>query len=153
MSKVIERTFRPLTFCAFLLALAAHADELHDCIAIKDDTARLACYDRALGRNVAAPPATAADTEFGLSGALKQKKEPAKKVPETVTMRVASVQKNADGTFDLAMDNQQTWRTLETSWSIDFAPADEVIVKRGFAGSYLLRKSKENRTLRATRID
>lgn len=98
-------------------------------------------------------PVKAAHTDFGMTPALKQKQEPVSKVPDVLTMHVSSVRKNADGTFDLAMDNQQTWRTLESNWSIDFAPADEIIVKRGFTGSYLLRKRSDNRALRAKRIE
>jgi hypothetical protein len=86
--------------------VALAAGDPRSCVAIADDAARLACYDRALGRSAvskpapaataaaaasaapaAAPAATAAPTapikkdpvgEFGLSEEAKQAKDPAK---------------------------------------------------------------------------
>jgi hypothetical protein len=89
-----------------------------------------------------------------MTATLKQKQEPAaNKIPDVITMHVTSVQKNADGTVNLTMDNQQRWRTLETNWSVDFAPADEIVIKHGLSGAYYLRKSDNNRSLRARRIE
>jgi hypothetical protein len=150
----IANNLKYLIVCAILGALRAEADEARDCIAIDNDAARLACYDRALGRNAHAPVAEPPSAEFGMTPALKQKQEPAaNKTPDVITVHVMNVQKNADGTFNLIMDNAQTWRTLESVWSVDFAPADEIVIKRGLIGAYYLRKNNDNRGLRAKRIE
>ena len=153
--------------CA-LSAWAASGSDGASCVAVNDDTARLACYDRAFGRNAdsraaaaAAPvPATAAPAtaaraapaaaapkdpvaEFGLTEAAKQAKDPAKAAaaaaaPTSVTAKVISVRFRKYGEFVVTLDNGQVWEQNEPMPSAIVRVGDTVTVKKAVLGSYTL---------------
>jgi len=155
---------------AGVCALSARASSGSDgasCVAVSDDAARLACYDRAYGRNAAgktaatasraapAPaampahvtpgPATPKDpvAEFGLTEAAKQAKDPAKaaeaaKAPTSVTAKVISVRFKKYGEFVVTLDNAQVWEQNEPMPSAIVRVGDTVTVKKAVLGSYTL---------------
>jgi hypothetical protein len=158
-------------FAAGLCALSARASSGSDgasCVAVNDDAARLACYDRAFGRNassrsagtaaaVAAPvaaataaratPAPAAPkdpvAEFGLTEAAKQAKDPAKAAaaaaaPTSVTAKVISLRFKKYGEFVVTLDNAQVWEQNEPMPSAIVRVGDTVTVKKAVLGSYTL---------------
>jgi len=144
---------------AGVCALSAGASSGSDgasCVAVSDDAARLACYDRAYGRNAASKtaaspvrvtPAPAAPkdpvTEFGLTEAAKQAKDPAKaaeaaKAPTSVTAKVISVRFKKYGEFVVTLDNGQVWEQNEPMPSAIVRVGDTVTVKKAVLGSYTL---------------
>jgi hypothetical protein len=165
---------------AGVCALSARASSGSDgasCVAVSDDAARLACYDRAYGRNAAsksaatagaaaaataaapkspavasptavhAAPAAATPkdpvTEFGLTEAAKQAKDPAKaaeaaKAPTSVTAKVISVRFKKYGEFVVTLDNGQVWEQNEPMPSAIVRVGDTVTVKKAVLGSYTL---------------
>lgn len=140
------------------------AGDPHSCVAIADDAARLACYDRALGHSAApkpaptAPAAAAATTaaaapaapvkkdpvgEFGLSEQAKQAKDPAKAAeaaaaPDSITGRVMSVRWRKYGEFVVTLDNAQVWAQIEPMPSAVVRVGDTVTIKKALFGSYTL---------------
>ena len=166
--------------CAASSARASPGSDGASCVAVSDDAARLACYDRAYGRNAAsksaatagaAAAATAAGaaapkspavasptavhaapaaatpkdpvTEFGLTEAAKQAKDPAKaaeaaKAPTSVTAKVISVRFKKYGEFVVTLDNGQVWEQNEPMPSAIVRVGDTVTVKKAVLGSYTL---------------
>jgi hypothetical protein len=147
-----------------LPARAATGSDGASCVAVSDDAARLACYDRAYGRNApgktaaTAAPAAAATAaraapapaapkdpvaEFGLTEAAKQAKDPAKaaeaaKAPTSVTAKVISVRFKKYGEFVVTLDNAQVWEQNEPMSSAIVRVGDTVTVKKAVLGSYTL---------------
>jgi len=158
-------------------ARASSGSDGASCVAVSDDAARLACYDRAYGRNAAsksaatagaaaaataaapkspavasptavhAAPAAATPkdpvTEFGLTEAAKQAKDPAKaaeaaKAPTSVTAKVISVRFKKYGEFVVTLDNGQVWEQNEPMPSAIVRVGDTVTVKKAVLGSYTL---------------
>ena len=144
------------------------AGDPRSCVTIADDAARLACYDRAMGRTAApkpapvtpvAPAAAAAATsaaaapaapvkkdpvgEFGLSEEAKQAKDPAKAAeaaaaPDSITGRVMSVRWRKYGEFVVTLDNAQVWAQIEPMPSAVVRVGDTVTIKKALFGSYTL---------------
>ena len=144
------------------------AGDPRSCVTIADDAARLACYDRAMGRTAApkpapvtpvAPAAAAAATsaaaapaapvkkdpvgEFGLSEQAKQAKDPAKAAeaaaaPDSITGRVMSVRWRKYGEFVVTLDNAQVWAQIEPMPSAVVRVGDTVTIKKALFGSYTL---------------
>jgi FtsP/CotA-like multicopper oxidase with cupredoxin domain len=165
---------------AGVCALSARASSGSDgasCVAVSDDAARLACYDRAYGRNAASKSAAAAGaaaagtaaapkspavasptavhaapaaatpkdpvTEFGLTEAAKQAKDPAKaaeaaKAPTSMTAKVISLRFKKYGEFVVTLDNGQVWEQNEPMPSAIVRVGDTVTVKKAVLGSYTL---------------
>jgi hypothetical protein len=141
--------------CA-LSARASSGSDGASCVAVNDDATRLACYDRAYGRNAAsrnaataahAAPAAAAPkdpvAEFGLTEAAKQAKDPAKAAaaaaaPTSVTAKVISVRFRKYGEFVVTLDNGQVWEQNEPMPSAIVRIGDTVTVKKAALGSYAL---------------
>lgn len=151
----------------FLLAVAAAApgraaaaNDVQACVAIADDAARLACYDRAVGRTgsrppaaaVAAPAAAAATApaaaaaaasdpaaEFGLTEAAKRAKSPSKPAePQSISARVVSLRWRKYGEFVVTLDNGQVWEQIEPMPAATVRIGDSVTVKKALLGSYTL---------------
>jgi hypothetical protein len=177
---------RIAVLCACLVAgvcaLSARASSGSDgasCVAVSDDAARLACYDRAFGRNAASrtagtatPAATAATAaraapaaatpedpvaEFGLTEAAKQAKDPAKaaqaaNAKTSVTAKVISVRFKKYGEFVVTLDNGQVWEQNEPMPSAIVRVGDTVTVKKAALGSYSLITVRRVAT-RVRRVD
>lgn len=143
------------------------AGDPRSCVAIADDAARLACYDRAMGHTAAPKPAPVAPTataapaatsaaaapaapvkkdpvgEFGLSEQAKQAKDPAKAAeaaaaPDSITGRVMSVRWRKYGEFVVTLDNAQVWAQTEPMPSAVVRVGDTVTIKKALFGSYTL---------------
>lgn len=150
-----------LSICAgAVLALPAGyaraTDDPHKCVTVADDAARLACYDRAFGRTPAAkaapsaqatapvgstaPTATGSASEFGLSEAQRQAKDPARAAssPESISAKAISVRWRKYGEFVVTLDNGQVWEQLEPMPSAVVKVGDSVTIKKGWLGSYML---------------
>ena len=137
-------------------AWAAPAPDGASCVAVNDDAARLACYDRAFGRKaassrtaataasaapVAAPPTSAIPApaapkdpvaEFGLTEAARQAKDPVKAAeaaaaPTSVTAKIISVRFRKYGEFVVTLDNAQVWEQNE--------PMPSAVVRESCSGS------------------
>jgi len=135
-----------------LLAAAAIAPAQSDdaramiaCRSLTDDTARLACYDRAVQRIDADPAdrekASRAQRErFGLAGANAPAAAVARQARpekiERIDAKVRSVGFIGDGRYSILLDDGATWVFVEEI-SVQPKVGDAVVIRRGLLGSYM----------------
>lgn len=153
-----------------LLLAAAPADPLADlrvCAAQADDAKRLACYD-AIARprpETPAPAAVAAagivaptaEEQFGYRGNLareeldrEEQKVQAAKLEELVA-RITAVSSQPQGEFVITLDNDQVWVQKRPEANVRPKIGDEVTIKAGMLGSFLL-VTKSGRSTRVARL-
>ena len=153
------RTCIPLSIFAGLLALSSLSvvkaesalsglpEALQECVNESDDTLRLACFDREMGKlsetaesTPAAEPADTASSEekFGIAPKREESKE-----LMNLTATVVEVSFSTNRTFTIWLDNDQVWRQ-KYSGSFRIKAGDEVtIAKGGFGGYSLKRKGRQ----------
>lgn len=125
---------------------AAVPPEFLTCSRIQQNGERLACYDRALaylqgsGEKVSAP---SAESSFGLQTSVTDvhaepvKPEQSEATLSSVTASVNDVSATRDG-LRISLDNGQTWRQTTGSTAFAPKPGDQVTVRRGALGSFLM---------------
>ena len=116
------------------------------CGEIKDDKARLACYDKSLAtkNEQVTGHKDKAPQEFGLE---RQKEYEQDKI----SAHVKSIKKNPYGLAKITLDNGQVWKQLDGG-NIRLKTGDEVTINRGALGSFNLRKAGYNRLFKVKRI-
>ena len=133
------------------------------CAAEKDDARRLACFDAAVDRAQAAPPnqppAVAAaplskEEKFGLRGELKQEK--VQKVPELQELEqlqaeITKVSSKPHGELVVTLENGQVWTEIQTNSGARVKAGDQVTIKAGVLGSFLL-VAPNGRSTKVTRV-
>ncbi len=156
--------------CAALaLGAAAGADDslpAHPCAQLRDDGARLACYDHAFGKPggeapsapppelpqpppqpqslppPAAEPQPPALDRFGFTTRQVERTNPAAEkpvaVPDRIQATVTAITYRSDGKFTATLDNGQVWSQAETNTKVRPAVGETVTVRRATLGSYLL---------------
>ncbi len=149
------------------------------CPAIQADIARLACYDKAMGRvpsEMTAAPESAAkqDTTVEDSGIEQETvsdidpeelfgisaDETEKVVEEAIGIesidaieaRVVEVHQNPAGKLIVVLENQQRWIQLDSK-RLNLAPGEAVRIRRGVMDSFLMDKSTGSRSIRVKRTD
>ena len=178
LSETIPRKVRNVirkSLCCCLLAAhsswllaAASADplaDLRDCAAQADDAKRLACYD-AIARPRPEPlaPAAAAgavaptaEEQFGYRGNLAREEldHEEQKAQETkleqIVARVTAVSAQPQGEFVITLDNDQVWVQKRPEANVRPKVGDEVTIKAGLLGSFLL-VTKSGRSTRVARF-
>jgi len=143
-----------------IAATPAQADApSHPCAATVDPEARLDCYDRAFPPVASAVDLDAsrreqAQRDFGLSAVQKRELAPAEQREATqdrIDARVSSVSVRANGQRVVTLDNEQIWLITEVTDKGYLKPGDEVVVRRGAIGNFLLR-TPGRVTLRVRRV-
>jgi hypothetical protein len=170
----------PVITSALVVFLLAGSDsELLECQAIQTDTARLACYDKAMGRATsemapAPEPVATQDTVVEDSGIEQETvsdidleelfgisaNETEKLVEEAIGIesidaieaRVTKVHRNPAGKMVIALENQQRWIQLDSK-RLNLHPGEKVRVRRGAMNSFLMAKSVGGLSIRVKRID
>jgi hypothetical protein len=158
------RPGRPVSFQLTALIVAAAlptlviGDGLGNCRAIADDRARLACYD-AIADNtppVTDPPATiSAESLFGRDAAQTSavlQQQTGITPPQILDVKIRSVETRADGKLRLSLQNDQRWEQIDGR-PLDLAAGDQVRIRKGAFGSYLLYKQTGGRSMRVRRTD
>ena len=150
---------------AALISAAANADlreALDACQAIAADAERLACYDAVVapGHAQAAPdsaPAPApvahrpaqrndgaasrradADAAFGAEALPAGQERPGAPRTERLAATITRVQALPRGNFRLTLGNGQVWQELRSERGTRYAVGDEVEIRRGMFGAYIL---------------
>jgi hypothetical protein len=124
-----------------------------DCRPLRDDAARLACYDKAmdaLGQALAQGEVTAVDRAqvqsvrrqaFGFtlpSLSLFDHGAKPEEISEVV-LAVESAQRNPDGKWVVQLEGGQVWRQIDTGdFSRDPKPGARATIKRAMLGSYMM---------------
>lgn len=162
---------------------AALPDALEKCAALRDDGARLACFDRIAGR--AAPAAAETETpsappgdsrtddeasdggrgdsaarepgadQFGRANNPVAAKRDEKKaaVPGEISAIIVRIEEAPRGERTVYLDNGQVWQESSRNRRLALVAGDEVRIKSGLFGAYKLIGAGGNRYTRASRID
>lgn len=145
------------------------ADQLSACVAIKDDSARLACFDRAAGaftlartnhQLIVVDRTQARKTRqalFGLS--LPKIHLFGSDEADSGEVEVRELRSTVAGTRNLGHDkwswtlaDGSTWQTTEPSNDAQFVKArDEIVIKSGILGSYVAKVSGQAYKVMRTR--
>lgn len=161
---------RKLTAVIFSMAVTAAAADgaLEGCRDIRDDGARLACYDAASAR--AAPPPAAApalapptpppaapqptpEDLFGRDAVTSEamvREAAGIERPESLDGVIARVTTTAYGKRVVTLGNGQVW-TQTDSVALKLEPGDTVTIRRAALGSYLLGPRGGGHSMRVTR--
>lgn len=168
-----------LTCVAAMLAIpsiAAAEDAgalLRACRGEKDDTKRLACYDREIDRvdgqpvagstasaasaTPAAPaaPEPTAEERFGHTGAMNReeadrKKEEPRQLSE-LHATVTEIWTRADGLMVLTLDNGQIWKQIRPDSHFRLKAGEKVKIQPAALGSFLL-SGPSKRSTRVSRV-
>jgi hypothetical protein len=120
-----------------LAASSGLSDALQACTQERDDSKRLACYDREVARLAAKP-----DKSFGLSPQQQNKLEPPelrdKPKPQALSSSVSALSQRADGRTVLTLANGQVWVQGEAWTAMPVSVGDTITIKPGALGSFQL---------------
>jgi len=142
-------------------ALAAAAElppQLETCAALRRDSERLLCYDKAVAQIRAGSegvPAPTAENMFGANSDVlgdkahqpTVKREELKQISGTVT----SLHRGDDGMIQLVLDNGQVWRQTDVDVRLLVEPGDKVTVVRAAMGTFRIT-DKSGRHARFRRV-
>ena len=156
---------------AGILCIAIPQAEAHDlpaalaaCSAEKDDTQRLACYDREVGRaggqsaassvTASAPAATPQSPEerFGYRGVLAREEQERVKSATLGQLEatVTEISKRGDGALIMTLDNGQVWAQNRPDAFFRLKVGESVKIEPAALGSFLMI-GPSKRTARVTR--
>jgi hypothetical protein len=169
-SVLLMLTLWPLTL------VAQSGSAIEACAQLRDDQARLACFDRevaaqkarealhsqpsaAVPAHVAAAPAAAApqlteEQKMGLTPARIQQLEKPPGAPpplKELTVTVESISVDGNGHQMFTLGNGQIWRQVELDGSFSIHPGDSVVISRGVSNSYFMSFGKHRNT-RVSRV-
>ena len=168
-----------ITSAIAVFLLAGSDSELLECQAIQTDTARLACYDKAMGRatsEMTAVPESVATQDTAIEDSDSEQEtisdidpeelfgisanETEKVIEEAIGIesidaieaRVTEVYRNPVGKLIVVLENQQRWKQLDSK-HLRLAPGEEVRIRRGAMNSFLMAKSGGGLSIRVKRTD
>ena len=142
-------------------ALAGAADlppQLEACAALRRDTERLLCYDRAVaqirtGTDGAVAPS--AENMFGANTDILAAKTPQAEVKreelKQISGTVTSLRRSDDGMIHLTLDNGQVWRQQDADVRLLVAEGDKVTIVRALMGTFRIT-DKTGRFARFKRV-
>jgi len=157
---------------------AADTASVLACTAIRDASARLACFDRtvpSLGPATlggapsadtprvqgpgaapavaaAAPPAAPREQTFGAERLPEQRAaEEARREEDVLYAAIRSIQETAGNNYRVELDNGQVWQTKQNR-AVKLKAGEKVEVQRAMLGSYALILPDRNLFLRAERV-
>lgn len=160
------QTGRPASFQVAILLVAtslpmlATGTGLDSCRSIVSDGERLACYDalasdKPPASDAAAPTTISAESLFGRDAAQTSavlQQQTGITPPETLDTGIRSVETRASGKLLITIANGQRWEQIDGR-PPDLAAGDQVRIRKGAFGSYLLYKQAGGRSIRVRRID
>lgn len=137
-----QRRMLFLLLCMSAPLFASAAGPGHTCASVVDPDARLACYDKAFP-----PPAEVHEAatrkgidDFGLEGSTTLRSQ-ARSLgvvdPDSVAASVVQVDYDG-GRRRIVLDNGQTWVLAESASAGPLRRGDEVRVRKGLMGGFLL---------------
>lgn len=162
MSNSLLRAVAGFALVPALAFAAGPSKSSHACAAVASPEERLACYDAAFPPTVD-PVAEAAAREaaqerarqdFGLNRVQLREREPERfrdETPDRIEAKVAGISQRPSGERVVTLDNGQVWLLTEATSKGPLAAGDQVSIKAGAMGSFLL-VTPGRATLRARRI-
>jgi hypothetical protein len=148
---------------ALMLLVAADAaaaklpEALEPCVAMRRDSERLACFDRAVaaiesGKSDAA--ATSPESLFGSNAEVAQssaKSDSKHDELKQISGSVAYTRRGDDGMIVVTLDNGQVWRQQDANVTLTVEPGDPVTVVRASMGTFRIT-DKRGRSARFKRL-
>jgi hypothetical protein len=145
-----------LVYCT-LGSTAELPPQLEACAALRRDTERLLCYDRAVAQirsGADGAPAPSAENMFGANSDMgsrhpqaEVKREELKQISGTVT----SLRRGDDGMIHLTLDNGQVWRQQDSDVRLMVAEGDTITIVRASMGTFRIT-DKSGRFARFKRV-
>jgi hypothetical protein len=130
----------------------APSDSLLACTELTSDTARLACFDRAmqeLKKNTSNEPPVTPEQKFGLSNGQVREldaKQGSSPTPTAVHAHVVSVSRYMNERQVFVLDNVQSWQQVESDPYFTAQNGQEVTISNGLLGSFWLSTDPRHRT-------
>ncbi|BAO44702.1 hypothetical protein [Thiolapillus brandeum] len=134
---------------SLLSGLALAAPGWQECRQLPGNAERLACYDdyaAMLEKKNAPPTQEEQKAAFGLP-----KTSPADTV-QGVQAGIRKIEKTSRGQRILYLDNDQVWRQVGNSSQPRLKSGDTITIERGALGSFVLRQTNSNRSMRVKRL-
>lgn len=167
MKRADIRRLSALLFCCLIGSVHA-AEDLQQCRAIADATARLLCYDQYVDAQTAsvattsvpaattvtaspattstAPAKTARDEAlFGTSG------ETIESQIADLTVQVQTISTDSRQKLLLTMQNGQRWQQLDNAF-LKVSQGDSCVISSGVFGSYTMKCQQGTKSIRVKRI-
>jgi hypothetical protein len=158
----------PLSLATLLLSSLANATpaDVLKCTELRDDAARLACYDRTVPGLRALPPQAAAvaqppkspappvppEQRFGAERLNKEDKQAAlAEDVETINATLKDAYERSPGRWVFTLDNGQVWQQVVTQSLNGVKPGRKVTIEKGVFGSYNLRVDGIKALIKVTR--
>jgi hypothetical protein len=143
------------------LAEGAAASELPEalkpCVAMRRDSERLACFDRAVSAIESGETDAAAMSPENLFGSNAEVTESSAKSDnkrdelKQISGSVAYTRRTDDGMIVLTLDNGQVWRQQDANVTLTVEPGDAVTVVRASMGTFRIT-DKRGRSARFKRL-
>jgi hypothetical protein len=130
---------------------------IETCSALRQDSERLACYDKAVADIRAGRSTSDANAQnmFGANedtrGAADQQRNIQRDELREITAKVTSLRRTPDGMMLLELDNGQVWRQLDSESALIIEVADTVKVARASMGTFRI-SDKRGRSARFRRM-
>ncbi len=147
-----------VTVATVLLLLAApqgKADVIDVCGPEKADSARLACFDRAVAARRAGVTDTheLTDASVGLQGQFHRPRQEAvaAELPVPVVAHIAAMHRVSAKEFAFELDNGQVWQQVEAVTALDVRLQESVRITPGVLGAFFLTTAQKQ-TFRVKRI-
>lgn len=138
------------------LGAAELPDQFKPCVAVRRDSERLACYDRAVAaiEPGAAAPAPSAEDMFGANDETEKSPEDSDKKRDElrqISGSVISTRHGDDGMIVVTLDNGQVWRQQDGNVTLTIESGDTVSVVRASMGTFRIT-DKRGRSARFKRL-
>ena len=130
-------------------------DAIKSCATMRNDTERLACYDRAVAHIESGEAAPSKENMFGANTALATPKKPERETQgedlQQITGKVVAVSHAEGGSVILTLDNGQVWRQQDSDATLVIEIDDSVTISRASLGTFRLT-DKRGRSARFRRV-
>ena len=129
-------------------------EAIKSCTQMRNDTERLACYDRAVAHIESGEAAPSKENMFGANTALATPRKPERDADDDlkqITGKVVAVSHSEAGTMTLTLDNGQIWRQQDADATLVIEIDDSVTISRASLGTFRLT-DKRGRSARFRRV-
>lgn len=130
-------------------------EAIKSCVGMRNDTERLACYDRAVAHIESGEAAPSKENMFGANTSLATPKKPEQAAQDEdlkqITGKVVAVSHSEAGSAILTLDNGQVWRQQDADATLVIEIDDSVTISRASLGTFRLT-DKRGRSARFKRV-
>jgi hypothetical protein len=131
-------------------------DKVQACSQMRQDTARLACFDQLtyISNSTKLAPTTALTAsqvdDFSKGHVKKTAEEVAKEI-NSITLTISTLSKTVRGQWKLIFENGQKWQQKDTG-KLRLKQGDLVVITKGALGAVYLQKENTNKRIKVKRL-